>query len=299
MMQLDVLLRHRLARTAAAAVCGVIALAGVAAAQPARDRADRISFGHLHVHAGNIPQHHAFWLEILGGSLGHVGKMDVSKIPDGLIEWISPTWGDTPPKGGTKGTTVDHVAFRVPDLRATLARAKAAGYPVVTSTELAWLPGAREADGIAVRTDKTSVAFVKGPDEFLVEFVEAKAQKEPVVMDHIHFAASQPAEMQTWYAKLTAAKAAARGGATESVIPGTHLTFTPTASPAKGTKGTVLDHIGFEVKDLPAMVEQLKGMGITIERFIQRKTDTGISIAYITDPWGTYIELTEGLDLVQ
>ena len=40
-------------------------------------------------------------------------------------------------------------------------------------------------------------------------------------------------------------------------------------------------------------------MGITVERFIETDILGGLAIAYITDPWGTYIELTDGLDKVQ
>ena len=59
-----------------------------------------------------------------------------------------------------------------------------------------------------------------------------------------------------------------------------------------------LDHIGFEVKDLEAFYRKLEEMGITLAVAYRKVPALNISIAFITDPWGTYIELTEGLDKV-
>jgi hypothetical protein len=45
----------------------------------------------------------------------------------------------------------------------------------------------------------------------------------------------------------------------------------------------VLDHIGFDVKDLKAFVKFLEANNV----------ESGVGIAFITDPWGTYIEINE------
>jgi len=65
-----------------------------------------------------------------------------------------------------------------------------------------------------------------------------------------------------------------------------------------GTRGRVVDHIGFEVKDLEAFCRKLEGMGFTLDRPYTKVAALNIAIAFISDPWGTYIELTEGLDKV-
>lgn len=297
MLWIDSVSRRTRGSIAAAALCAFFVLPGIAAAQPKHDRTERTVFGHLHVHPTSVAEHNTFWLETLGGVLGHVGKMAVAKFPDGLVEWESPTWADLAPAGGTKGRTVDHVAFSVPNLRAMLTRVTAAGYPVVTRDEL---PGVKETNGIAVHPEeKTTVAFVLGPDKMLLELVELKAQKVPIAMHHIHFAAAQVPEVEAWYRMLTGAKPGKRGSVVDARFTGTNLTFSPAAKPVVGTKGSVLDHIGFEVKDLPAMVKELQGMGVKFGTISVRKSPTGISIAYLTDPWGTYIELSEGLDLVE
>ena len=58
----------------------------------------------------------------------------------------------------------------------------------------------------------------------------------------------------------------------------------------------MVDHIGFEVDNLEDFCRKLEGMGITLDRPYRRIDELDIAVAFFTDPWGTYIELTEGLD---
>ena len=61
------------------------------------------------------------------------------------------------------------------------------------------------------------------------------------------------------------------------------------------TKGRALDHIGFEVKNLEAFCRKLEAAGIKFDVPYTVRTEIGLAIAFLTDPWGTYIELNEGL----
>lgn len=63
-----------------------------------------------------------------------------------------------------------------------------------------------------------------------------------------------------------------------------------------GTQGRSLDHIGLEVDDLEAFCKKLEAQGITIDRLYRRIDELNLAVAFFTDPFGTYIELTEGLD---
>ena len=56
----------------------------------------------------------------------------------------------------------------------------------------------------------------------------------------------------------------------------------------------MLDHVGFEVTGLEAFCRRLAAMGVIFD-VPYAKDQTGISSARFTDPWGTSIELTEGL----
>jgi extradiol dioxygenase family protein len=65
-----------------------------------------------------------------------------------------------------------------------------------------------------------------------------------------------------------------------------------------GTKGRALDHIGFEVRGLESFAKKLEARGIHFDVPYREIPRLGLAIAFITDPWGTYIELTEGLTKV-
>ena len=42
-------------------------------------------------------------------------------------------------------------------------------------------------------------------------------------------------------------------------------------------------------------MKKLEALGVKIDRPFTKIPASGISLAFIIDPWGTYIELTEGL----
>ena len=81
-------------------------------------------------------------------------------------------------------------------------------------------------------------------------------------------------------------------------LPGLGMNFSPSSAPVVGTRGRAVDHIGFEVENLEAFMQRLAASGIKIDRPYTKVDALGIAIAFITDPWGTYIELTEGLDKI-
>jgi hypothetical protein len=56
-----------------------------------------------------------------------------------------------------------------------------------------------------------------------------------------------------------------------------------------------LDHIGFEVKNLEEFCKKLEAAGQKFDRPYTRLPNSTTAIAFLTDPWGTYIELTENL----
>ncbi len=56
----------------------------------------------------------------------------------------------------------------------------------------------------------------------------------------------------------------------------------------------MLDHIGFEVAEPRSFCKQLEAAGIKFDR-PYGTLPSGFGIAFLTDPWGTYIELNEGL----
>ena len=198
------------------------------------------------------------------------------------------------PTGGTKGSTVNHIGFSVPSVGAMVETVRSAGYPIVTRAELP--PALAVGDGLAHIADQdTYIAYTMAPDDVKVEFVENRAQTQTIALHHIHFAGPVE-EMKAWYVKTFNAVAGMRGSFEAADLPGVNLTYSASDGPPVGTRGRSIDHIGFEVKNLEAFCRQLEAQGVTFDRPYTEVAALNLAIAFITDPFGTYIELTEGLD---
>jgi len=257
-----------------------------------------IVYGHHHLSAANVDAAKKFWTETLGGTIARVGtgNTEVVKIPNALIFFAA-----RPATGGSKGTTFDHIGLSVPNLRAVLDKVKAAGFKVVTAAEAP--PNVKVVDDIGVvdAGGVTGISYVIGPDEVKLELLELKAQREPIANHHLHFFGEKQADMQAWYVKTFGAQSRPAPNPTmmSAGLPGLGMNFSQSAGPVVGTRGRAVDHIGFEVKNLEAFVKSLEAGGLKIDRPYTKVDALGIAIAFVTDPWGTYIELTEGLDKVQ
>jgi catechol 2,3-dioxygenase-like lactoylglutathione lyase family enzyme len=281
----------------------IIVLAASALAAPTSacaqlDAAGPVVNGHHHFNAGDIDEHMRFWVDVLGGRAGTFGNgLRIVLFPNALI-----FMRDQAPTGPMIGSTVDHVAFSVQNLRATVDRVTAAGYDMVTDT--AAPPGVEVVDdiGIVVGNGPVSgIAYAVGPDGIKVEILEMRAQEQPVVSHHIHFFGPDAAAVRAWYIDVFGA--VERPGNINGIIgadlPGLGLNFSTASSATAGTAGRVLDHIGFEVENLKDFTTRLEARGVTLNVPYREIEDLGLAIAFVTDPWGTSIELTEGLDKVR
>jgi catechol 2,3-dioxygenase-like lactoylglutathione lyase family enzyme len=102
--------------------------------------------------------------------------------------------------------------------------------------------------------------------------------------------------MRNWYSDYFGATPGMRGPFQAADLPGVNLSFSRADTALAGTKGRSLDHIGFEVHDLEAFTRKLEESGLKLAVPYRQVPSLGIAIAFVRDPWGTYIELTEGLD---
>ena len=266
--------------------------AGLATPAAAQITADGpVVYGHHHVNATDVAAHRRFWVDGLGGTPVKIGTpptIEIVRFPNVLVFMAARASG-----GGTKGTSVNHVGFETPDLRKAVDRLKAQGFAMVTRAEV---PDTYEVkDDLGRRPGGNLIAFVMGPDDTKVELIENKAITQPIVMHHIHFATPDIAAMKAWYVKMFDARPGTRSGFEAADLPGVNLTFSGSPVPVAPTRGRALDHIGFEVKDLEAFCRRLEASGVKLDRPFTKVPALGISIAFFTDPWGTYIELTEGL----
>src|ERR1051325_2844589 len=166
-----------------------------------------IVYGHHHLNTTNTETARKFWIDALGGVLVKVGtnNTEIIKFPNALMfmrEANKPA-----PTGGSKGTTVDHIAFSVPNLRQTVDRIKAGGFRLVTAAEAP--PNVKVENDIGAVTGGpvSGIAYAMAPDDMKVELLEIKAQTLPVASHHVHFAGMNK-EMQAWYMSTFGAKEA-------------------------------------------------------------------------------------------
>ena len=249
-----------------------------------------IVYGHHPVNAPNVGDHRRFWVDGLGGVPITVGTpaREIVKFANVFVFLTARA-----PSGGTKGTTVNHVGFETPDLRRTVDRVKAAGFPVVTTAEVP--ADYTVKDDLAQRPGGNLIAFVMGPDDTKIELIHNPDVAHPIVLHHIHFATPEGPAMQAWYAKTFGGRPGTRIEQPAVDLPGVNLTYGPAPAPTAGTRGRALDHIGFEVRNLEAFCRELEARGVKLDRPYTTVPALGIAIAFLTHPWGTYTELTEGL----
>jgi catechol 2,3-dioxygenase-like lactoylglutathione lyase family enzyme len=274
------------------------AVASPASAQLLVAKDGPIVYGHHHLNTTNMAAQKKFFVDALGGTVVKFGanQQEIVKFPNVLI-FFRPMQA---PTGGSIGTTVNHIGFSVPDLRPVIDKIKANGFKMITRTEVAATQDVK--DDIAVLNPSTSIAFALGPDEVKVELVQVKTQTAPIQLHHIHFFGQQNVEMEAWYVKTFGAKARPANPGSAFVtadLPGVALNFTPSPTPVVGTQGRSIDHIGFEIKNLEAFTKKLEADGIKLERPYTKVAGSNLALAFIKDPWGTYIELNEGLDQIQ
>ena len=277
-------------RVTVLALVATLTAASPAVAQLPLLKDNTLVYAHHHLNVPNIDESKKFWVDTLGGTAVTAGPLQMVKFPNVIIVFTQRA-----PTGGTKGTTVNHVGFTVPSVRKMLDKVKAAGYSVVTRDEMpATIP---VKDDIAyVEATKQNVAYVMLAEGTKVEFVENPSATSAVSNHHVHFYTDKIDEMQAWYVKTFGAKAGMRGTFKAADLPGVNLTFSGSTEPVAGTRGRALDHIGFEVKGLEAFCKQLEAQGIKFDRPYGYIPQIGFAIAFLTDPFGTYIELTEGMD---
>jgi catechol 2,3-dioxygenase-like lactoylglutathione lyase family enzyme len=247
--------------------------AGTAAAQPAPFNETGVTMGHWHLISKDVEANKKIFLGI-GGKLFMPGGNPLMMFPG---VYINLNLGNEKGEGGTQGSVVNHVGFIVDNVPQRVAQWKAAGVPV--------LPGTNN------RPDQ---AFVVTPDGLRIEILEDKAQSVPVRNEHVHFSLTEAdiPKAQAWYAKTFGGKAGTRNNAPVVDLPGVQLRFAKADAPQAPTRHRILDHIGFDVKDHPAFVKKIEAEGIKLDE-PPRTGPTGNTVTYITDPWGTRIEIIQ------
>jgi catechol 2,3-dioxygenase-like lactoylglutathione lyase family enzyme len=273
----------------AALVLVVLVSAPPAFAQLAAPNASGVAMGHLHYRVRDVHANLAFWQK-LGGTPVKIGSSQAVRFAD---VFVFLTQGDY--SGLSETAVVNHVAFRVP----SFAALEKSGVPV---TRLAGFPGVGntntpEGERVELFEDAaTNLTFT--PDDGKHAAGSDRHNRPvgvPVAFHHIHLylPGEEHLAAKAWYARMFGGIPGKRSTYDAVDLPGINLNFSGGRTGAP-MKGRTLEHIGFEVRGLEAFGKRLESMGVTFDMAVRKGPD-GVLSAVFTDPWGTTIELTEGL----
>jgi catechol 2,3-dioxygenase-like lactoylglutathione lyase family enzyme len=256
-------------------VAGILALASSSFSQSTPSAASpegRVSYSHIYLLSKNPEAQKHFWVDIMGATAGKMGPdRDVYTLPTMRVMVNKGV-----PSAGTEGSIVNHVGFRVRDLKDILNKAAAEHYTIQV---------------VNPNKDDPKQAFLLGPDDLRIELL-ASPNIATVAENHqVHFFTPDPEGMQKWYLTHLGGIGQTLGKVKVVNLPGTMLLFSPTDTPVAGTKGRVLDHVGFEVKDLDDFCKTLERNGVKLDTPYRRSPQ--LALAFLTDPWGTRLEFVE------
>src|SRR5436309_14398218 len=82
----------------------------------------KVAMGHLHINSAEITAMTKFWTDVMGGAPMTLGRMEGVRFPDTFV-FFNPVAAS----GGTMESTVQHVGFKVKDLKTYTDRLTAAG----------------------------------------------------------------------------------------------------------------------------------------------------------------------------
>lgn len=264
----------------------------------------RVRVGHYRLNVTSVDEHKRFWVDTLGGTPLKVGEVEAVRFGDVLV-LLHPQR----PTGPTRGTTFDHIGLAVPSVQAATEKVVANGYRLTVGRETAGQAATPPAPAAGASPVYGRFSYLVGPDGVKVELVTNSEPNAPAITHHhVHFINPQYVEMRDWYVRAL--------DATERTGPNTFTDFFAGADlpgigymlnffrweldePLVGMAGRAAGHVGFEVRNLEQFVKALDGKGIRLTSPLRRDPSrNNIWTATITDPWGTVIELTEGLDQV-
>jgi catechol 2,3-dioxygenase-like lactoylglutathione lyase family enzyme len=254
----------------------LFAMTNISEAQLAAPNAEGVSAGHTHLVVPDLAKSRAIW-KSFGGVEKSSGTLQFLQFPGMDILFREQT-----PTSGSGATSANHIAFSVKSYADYKAKLEAVGAKFV------------------IDNAETGQILADLPSGVRIEFVLDENQVEPIKFHHTHLSAVDQAGLRDWYVKVFGADVGERAGMPSAVIPGGRVDVIAARGPTPlPTQGAAIDHIGFEVADMDAFAAKMEKLGIAFSRPPERRDEINLTIAFIVDPVGTNIEITEGLDDVK
>ena len=206
-----------------------LSLPGSASAQLASPNKAGVSMGHLHYVVRDVDANKRFWVALGGTPIDKGGDVWV-KFPDVLITL---TKGES--TGGTEGSIVNHVAFRVQSLTTVeavgLKVARLANFPGVAST--------MSPEGERIELFENAALNLTFTQD--AGYQDAVAERHnrplaiPVAFHHIHLylPAGKVAEAKAWYTKMFGGIPGKRSNYDAVDLPGLAMVSIPDGSGRK------------------------------------------------------------------
>lgn len=262
----------------AVVVATLLALPTPGAAQLAPPNEAGVTWGHIHLNTPDVGLHERLWVEHFGGRLVQKGPLRTVVLPGTVI-----ALSEREPTGASRGSSVDHFGFSVPDLTAFLQRWQTDGFMVEA-----------EFEGF----DGRPQAYLTVPDGIRVELQEVPSLSVPAEPYHVHvYTTGDVEELRDWYVQTFSLTPRHRGSIPHTAdVPGMNVSFSQTEDEVVGGRGRAVDHVGFEVDDLKAFTQRLEAQGVEFSVPYREIESIGLAIAFFTGPSGVVIELTEGFD---
>lgn len=249
-----------------------------------------VRMGQLHFFVEDVEANRDFWLA-LGGSTVRPEATGIVRMP-GVLIVISEA------EAGSASSVLDHVAFRVRSLDEIAARGfdleLVEAFPGIASIHT---PGG---DRVELFEEGTATNIGFDPDDAAASGGVAGRHNRGLVgsidSHHLHFylPEAEVSAARDWYVAHFGAIAGVRWRYLAADLPGMNLNFSATDPARAPTSGQSLGHIGFEIANLERFCGELEAAGIELEQ-PYRRLSPGLATAVLTDPWGTTIELSEGL----
>jgi catechol 2,3-dioxygenase-like lactoylglutathione lyase family enzyme len=222
------------------------------------------------------------------------GRLNLTKFPGVLLLNLAAGGGrgragapapvpaaPPPDLAGSEGSSLDFIGFSVKDLKASLAQWADAGIKPM-------------AGGSATQV------FLMSPDKVKVRIAEDKSLATPIASDTIKMMVPNVAEAQAWYAKNFGAEMVKHGNEMVANIPGSSILFEQAKGPVAPTRGRAFDRIGLEVVALDEFVKKLEAAGVKLDApYTGKNAQMNAGFAVFQDPFGTLIEMSDGLSAVK
>jgi catechol 2,3-dioxygenase-like lactoylglutathione lyase family enzyme len=253
-----------------------------------------VTMGQLHYSVRDVEANRKFWIALGGTPAKKLDDMEAVKF-SGVVILLS--HGE--PSGGTEGSVINHVGFRVPSVDKCVERMKTAGYKVERNaafpTGNVYSPDGDRIELLEALTPNLKYTLDDGREDFEAER-NNRAMTTAIEFHHVHYNVPQSstADVKAWYVQTFGAVPGRRLHYDAADLPGAEVDILGIPEAGAPTKGRTLDHIGFEVKNLREFCKKLQANGVKFT-LPYEKHSSGVATAEFTDPWGVAIELSEGL----